>query len=127
MAPKSPMILGGSGKIPYRSEQGVYFAQQGIKVPCSAENRDNSRLMRRLFDAFRAQARPAEKIRRIKERKMNRSTSICSFALPLSGVAPSPGAGLCWSDSNAPAFPDRGNCRSSPRADNNRGDNRAPG
>jgi len=70
--PKSPTIRGDSRKIPYAGEQGTNSAEQEIKVPCSAENRDISRLMRRLFDAFRAQARPAEKIRRIKERKMNK-------------------------------------------------------
>jgi len=42
-APKSPMILGCSKKIPYASEQGIFSAEQGIKVPCSAENREISR------------------------------------------------------------------------------------
>jgi len=56
MAPKSPMILGGSGKITYASEQGICFAEQGIKVPCSAVNRDIVRLIRRLFEAFHARA-----------------------------------------------------------------------
>jgi hypothetical protein len=38
------MIRGGSIKIPYASEQGIFSVDQGIKVPCSAENRDKSRL-----------------------------------------------------------------------------------
>ena len=50
--PKSPMIRGGSRKIPYAAEQGINSAHQGIKVPCSAENRDISRLMRRLVRRF---------------------------------------------------------------------------
>jgi hypothetical protein len=50
------------GIIPYAGEQGIFSAYQGIKVPCSAEHRDISRLMRRLLGAFRAQARRAEKI-----------------------------------------------------------------
>jgi hypothetical protein len=60
--PKSPAIRGASGKIPYAGEQGDYFAEQGIQVPCSAENRDIARLMRRPFDALRAQARPSSMI-----------------------------------------------------------------
>src|SRR5208337_4297116 len=55
--PKSPTIQGGSRKIPYASEQGDFFAEQGIEVPCWAENRDISRLMRRLFDANPAEAK----------------------------------------------------------------------
>src|SRR5208283_2607038 len=43
---KSRTILGSSGKIPYPAEQGINFAEQGIKVPCSVENRDIARLMR---------------------------------------------------------------------------------
>jgi hypothetical protein len=35
------MIRGGSTKIPYASEQGIFSAEQGIKVPCSCKNRDN--------------------------------------------------------------------------------------
>ena len=31
-------------KIPYASEQGIFSAEQGIKVPCSEKNRDISRL-----------------------------------------------------------------------------------
>jgi hypothetical protein len=49
---KSPTIRGGSGKIPYAPEQGINSAELGIKVPCSAENRDIARpdapLVRRL-------------------------------------------------------------------------------
>jgi len=37
---KSPTIQGGSRKIPYAREQGIFSAEQGIKVPCSAENRE---------------------------------------------------------------------------------------
>jgi hypothetical protein len=43
---KSPAIPGDSTKIPYTSEQGIFSAEQGIKVPCSAENRDMPRLTR---------------------------------------------------------------------------------
>src|SRR5208283_4046551 len=43
--PKSPMILGGSSKIPYAGEQRNFSAEQGINVPCSAENTEISRLM----------------------------------------------------------------------------------
>jgi hypothetical protein len=46
------MIRGGSGKLPYAAEQGMNSAEPGIKVPCSAENRDNARLMRRLAFIF---------------------------------------------------------------------------
>ena len=60
--PKSPTILGSSTKIPYASEQGIFLAEQGIKVPCSAKNREISRLTRHLLDAFRPEARPAEKM-----------------------------------------------------------------
>jgi len=35
------MILGGSRYTPYAGEQGINSAHQGIKVPCSAENREN--------------------------------------------------------------------------------------
>jgi hypothetical protein len=45
--PKNPTIGGGSSKIPYAGDQGIKSAHQGIKVPCSAENRDISRLIRR--------------------------------------------------------------------------------
>jgi len=61
---KSATIRGGSTKIPYPAEQGGFSAEQGTEVPCSARTgmrRDIARLMRRLSDAFRAQARPAEK------------------------------------------------------------------
>jgi hypothetical protein len=34
------MIRIGFAKIPYAGEQGLFSAEQGIKVPCSAENRD---------------------------------------------------------------------------------------
>jgi len=51
------MILGGSTKIPYASGQGIFLAEQGIKVPCSAENKDIARLTRRLLDAFRGVVR----------------------------------------------------------------------
>ena len=40
---KSQAIRGGSGKIPYAPKQGMNSAQQGNKVPCSGESRDNSR------------------------------------------------------------------------------------
>ena len=43
---KSRTILGVSIKVPYPAEQGINSARQGIKVPCSVENRDNSRQMR---------------------------------------------------------------------------------
>jgi hypothetical protein len=66
---KSPTILGSSGKIPCAGEQAINSAEQGTKVPSSVENRDISRLTRRLSGAFRAPARPAEKIGRIKEAK----------------------------------------------------------
>ena len=42
----SPMIPGGSSNIPYAAEQGINSPYQGIKVPCSAENRDNGALPR---------------------------------------------------------------------------------
>jgi hypothetical protein len=45
------MIRGASTKIPHAREQGIFSAEQGIKVPCSAENRDTSRLTGRLPDA----------------------------------------------------------------------------
>jgi len=45
--PKGPTIRSRSAKIPYAAEQGINSAEQGIKVPCSAENRDISRLVRR--------------------------------------------------------------------------------
>jgi hypothetical protein len=48
---KSATISADSGNIPYASEQRHCLADQGIEVPCSADNRDNSRLMRRLFGA----------------------------------------------------------------------------
>jgi hypothetical protein len=51
---KSPTSLGGSGKIPYAGEQGINSAYQGIKVPCSAENRDIARTPRRLSCGCRA-------------------------------------------------------------------------
>jgi hypothetical protein len=38
------MIPGIFTKIPYAREQGIFSAEQGIKVPCSAENRDISAL-----------------------------------------------------------------------------------
>ena len=41
--PKSATIGGCSGKIPYAVEQGDYSAHQGSNVPCSADNKDNSR------------------------------------------------------------------------------------
>ena len=50
---KSPTIRAGSTKIPYAVEQGINSDEQGIKVPCSAENRDAARLILRLFDVFR--------------------------------------------------------------------------
>ena len=50
-APKSPAIRAGSSKIPYAIEQGINSAEQGIKVPCSAENRDIARLTCSLLDA----------------------------------------------------------------------------
>jgi len=48
-------------KIPYAGEQGIFSAEQGIKVPCSAKNRDVPRPMRRLLDAFRTEARAGRK------------------------------------------------------------------
>jgi hypothetical protein len=45
---KSAAIPGCSSNIPYGAEQGILLAEQGIKVPCSAENRDISRQKRRL-------------------------------------------------------------------------------
>jgi len=53
---KIPAIRGGSSNIPYAAEQGMNSAHQGVKVPCSAENRDFSRLLRRLSGVFRASA-----------------------------------------------------------------------
>jgi hypothetical protein len=53
---KSPMIRAGSAKIPYSTEQGIFSAEQGIQIPCSAESRDISRLTRRPSGRFRAQA-----------------------------------------------------------------------
>ena len=50
-------------KIPYAREQGIFSAEQGIKVPCSEKNRDISRLMRRLLDAFPQKRGKAEKKR----------------------------------------------------------------
>jgi hypothetical protein len=55
------MILGDSTKIPYASEQGTFSAEQGINVPCSAENRDIWRLTRRLPDAFPAESAACRK------------------------------------------------------------------
>jgi hypothetical protein len=35
-----------------RVRTGNFFAEQGMKIPCSAKSRDISRLTRRLFGAF---------------------------------------------------------------------------
>ena len=63
--PKSAAIRGGSGQIPYAGEQGTNSADQGMKVPCSAENRDISRRPRRPFDALRGKrGRPKRRAQR---------------------------------------------------------------
>ncbi len=55
-APKSARIRSSSGKIPYAAEQGTNSAHQGIKVPCSIENRDIAPLTRRLIPFPRLRA-----------------------------------------------------------------------
>jgi hypothetical protein len=45
------MIPADSTKIPYAAEQGIFLAEQGIQIPCSAQSRDISRLTRRLSAA----------------------------------------------------------------------------
>ena len=68
--PKRPMIRGVSRRIPYTAEQGINSAHQGIKVPCSVENRDISRLTRSRSDTFRAG----------RDRNIRRKTDQCRFA-----------------------------------------------
>jgi hypothetical protein len=54
------MIPGMSGEIPYAGEQGHYSAVQGIKVPCSAECKDISRLKPLIH--FAARKRGGQKV-----------------------------------------------------------------
>jgi hypothetical protein len=49
---KSASIPSISSKFPAGAEQGIFSAEQGIKVPCSRESRDISRQKRRLGRAL---------------------------------------------------------------------------
>ena len=74
-----------------RGRTGNFFADQGIKVPCSGENRDNSRIPRRR-SAPSGGASAGQKFGRIKKRQKQTDNGALSIELSVSLKFP----GIVW-------------------------------